>query len=366
LSILTAAYGHVATLRRSWYERHPSARRRLARPVISVGNLSVGGSGKTPVVAALARLLRDAGERPSILSRGYGRRIDDPGAVVVSDGERTHAGVERAGDEPYLLARALPGVPVVVAADRYLAGRIAEARFGATVHLLDDGFQHLPLWRDCDLLLVSPADVRDRPLPSGRLREPLASGRSAHALLVSGSAEDVVCVATAVPVSPLFTVTAHLSAPRLLHPFGTPGSVATGARVVAVAGIAHPERFRASLSSLGWDVVEWLTYRDHHWFSPRDVSRVREAARAHRADAVITTEKDAVRLEAQFSSGKSASLAADAAPWLYVPLDVSIEPDDVFSRWLTGRIAQARAGQDGVEGNVRGGAFVSAAAESSE
>ena len=133
----------------------PSRRRRLSQPVVSVGNLRVGGSGKTPIVAHIARLLLERGERPAILTRGYARRCRPDGVTVVSDGTTILAGIESAGDEPLMLARALPGVPVLVGANRYLSGRLAEERFGATVHLLDDGFQHLELARDVDLLLVS-------------------------------------------------------------------------------------------------------------------------------------------------------------------------------------------------------------------
>jgi len=158
---LSTAYARVAQLRRAWYAR-PGRRRRLTHPVISVGNLSMGGSGKTPVVAALARLLRQRGERPVILTRGYGRRDKREGVVVVSDGERVLEPVERSGDEPQLLARTLPGVPVLVGADRYLAGVFAARHFAATVSILDDGFQHVQLERDVDLLLVSVDDLNDR------------------------------------------------------------------------------------------------------------------------------------------------------------------------------------------------------------
>jgi tetraacyldisaccharide 4'-kinase len=349
---------------------------------VSVGNLGVGGSGKTPVVAAVASVLRDAGERPAILSRGYGRRDTDPGAVVVSDGERVCEPVERSGDEPQLLARALPGVPVVVCADRYLAGRLAEVRFGATVHILDDGFQHLALWRDVDLLLVSPADIQDRPLPTGRLREPLASGRSAHALLVSASAagspsgsvsesaDDAESVAVAIPVRPVFTVTTAPGDLRLVQPFGQPVGqllaqtlwLAPGQavgqqpgqrpivqrvgyapshgerpRVAAVAGIARPDRFRTTLESLGWDVVEWLTFWDHHWYTPGDVRRVDAVARAARADAVVTTEKDAVRLEALLSPDPAQS---GTMPWAFVPVEAVIEPRAAFAAWLLERLGR--------------------------
>ena len=125
MSVLSASYGRLARLRRSWYERHPQAQRILERPVISVGNLSVGGSGKTPVVATLARLLMAMGHRPAILSRGYARRRNVDGVVVVSDREGVLEPVENSGDEPQMLARELPGVPFLVCPDRHLAGRLA-------------------------------------------------------------------------------------------------------------------------------------------------------------------------------------------------------------------------------------------------
>ncbi len=172
IHVLGSVYSAVTVWRRQWYARQPSRRSRLSRPVISVGNLSIGGSGKTPVVAYIARLLVDCGERPAILTRGYGRRQSGERVTVVSDGTAIRAGVYSSGDEPLMLARALPGVAVVVSASRYRAGRLAEDQLGATVHVLDDGFQHVQIERDVDLLLVSEDDLRDRPLPGGRLREP--------------------------------------------------------------------------------------------------------------------------------------------------------------------------------------------------
>src|SRR5205085_980145 len=154
IHLLSSLYSAVAVRRRQWYASHPARRLRLSRPVISVGNLSVGGSGKTPVVAHLARLLVDAGERPAILTRGYGRRRRVR-VTVVADRTAIRAGVFSSGDEPLMLARALPGVAVVVSPSRYRAGQLAETELGATVHLLDDGFQHLQIDRDVDLLLVS-------------------------------------------------------------------------------------------------------------------------------------------------------------------------------------------------------------------
>ena len=190
MSLLDGLYGRAARFRRAWYGRQPYRTRQLAQPVISVGNLVVGGSGKTPLVSALARLLVAAGERPAILSRGYGRIRAVDGVVVVSDGHDVLVQTSQSGDEPQMLARALPGVPVLVSPDRYLAGCLAERTFGCTVYLLDDGFQHVQLARDIDLLVISRADLNEWLLPWGRLREPLEAAAAADALLVSGTEED--------------------------------------------------------------------------------------------------------------------------------------------------------------------------------
>ena len=186
--MLDLLYGEVARWRRRSFERHPDRRRRLARPVISVGNLSLGGTGKSPVVAALAAWLVQQGERPAILSRGYRRRDEVPGVVVVSDGQAIRAGLGRSGDEPLMLARAVPGAIVCVCPDRHLAGVLAERALGATVHLLDDGFQHFSLARDLDVLVTSPGEIAAGSIvPYGRLREPRDAAARAHVLVVMGA-----------------------------------------------------------------------------------------------------------------------------------------------------------------------------------
>jgi tetraacyldisaccharide 4'-kinase len=326
LSVLSAVYGRVARLRRSWYQQRPHARRRLDHPVISVGNLVVGGSGKTPVVDALARMLREMGERPAILSRGYARRRSEDGVVVVSDPERVLEPVERSGDEPLMLARALPGTPVLVSPDRYLAGRLAEQRFGCTVLILDDGFQHLQLARTIDILLVSPADLDERVLPSGRLREGLDAARVADALVVSGTSDDAARVSSTLGVTTAFRVKTRFGALRPLGEGEAP--VPAGARVVAVAGIARPERFFHAVRVQGWTVVAELRYADHHWYTPKDLAEINNVAQDARARAVVTTEKDAVRIGEQ-------------AWWAALPMQVEIEPADEFRRWLRERLARS-------------------------
>src|SRR6185436_17890577 len=178
-----ALYGAAASARVRAYRRGWLARARLAGPVISVGNLSVGGSGKTPVVARVAEILRDDGLKVAVLSRGY-RGAFRGDALLVSDGRTPLADARGAGDEPVMLAQGLPGVVVAVGARRDVVGRFVEARFGACVHVLDDGFQHLRLARDLDLLCVDAARADDRPLPAGRLREfPSAAARADLVLL---------------------------------------------------------------------------------------------------------------------------------------------------------------------------------------
>ena len=329
LNLLSGVYGRAARLRRSWYARHPDARRRLERPVISVGNLVIGGSGKTPVVAAIARLLLSHGQRPSILSRGYARRRTTEGVVVVSDGGSVIAPVEESGDEPLMLAQALAGVPVLVSTDRYLAGRLAETRLGCTVHLLDDGFQHLQLTRDTDLLIVAPTDLDERVLPAGPLREPADAGRRADAIVVPGSAEEATAVGAALAVETVFTMTRRFGDLRPLDEAGhlkvAPTKAAPTQKVVAVAGIARPERFFAAVRDQGWTVVREMTFPDHHWYTRRDLEAIEAARERGSADLVITTEKDAVRVGAQ-------------RRWAALPLEVDIEPSPAFAEWLMGRL----------------------------
>lgn len=332
MSPLSALYGGVAQLRRAWYERVPSHARSLGQPVISVGNLVVGGSGKTPVVAALARLLLARGERPAILSRGYGRRRHEDGALVVSNRERVLEPVERSGDEPQMLARALPGVPVIVSPDRHLAGTLAERQFGCTVHLLDDGYQHLQLHRDIDLLLVAKSDLDERVLPSGRLREPISAAAHADALLVTGPDDDVEEIAAALGTEVAFLVVPVFGAPRAIDSRGAVLAVG-GKRAVAVAAIARPERFFAAARAEGWDVVRELRFRDHHWFDVDDVQRMIAAAAEAGADVILTTEKDAMRLTS----------TPGAIPWAYLPMEVVIESASKFSEWLGQRLDACRA-----------------------
>jgi tetraacyldisaccharide 4'-kinase len=320
--VLSTLYAAAARRRRERYAARPDLRRRLRRPVISIGNLAVGGRGKTPLAATVARLLRDAGERPAILSRGYARARAEDGVVVVRDAEGVRADLARSGDEPLMLARQLPGVSVLTCPDRYAAGRFAEHHLGATVHVLDDGFQHLQLERDIDLLIVSSEDVR-RPvtLPAGRLREPLDTVIAADALL---EADDEVNIETGGVDLPVFRLRRRTEHPRTDDP---------AAPIVAVAGIAGPSRFFDDLAANGWRVAETLAFRDHHRYTARDLDRIAGVVKARGAARVLTTEKDYVRL-----------LPFRPFPFVVdvVPLVLEPDPIDAFREWLTGEVATVR------------------------
>lgn len=332
---LGSLYGRVAARRRAWYARHPHARRRLARPVISVGNLVVGGSGKTPTVAALVHVLVAMGERPSILSRGYGRRMGANGVVVVSDGQHVREPASRSGDEPQMLARMLPRIPVLVSPDRYEAGLVAERQFACTVHVLDDGFQHLVLARDIDLLLIAPADLDDRVVPAGHLREPISAAGAADAVLVVGDDETTTHVAARLEGATVFRVSPEIGAPRLIEPWGAPVSIDPGGRALAFAGIARPDRFFDAVRRQGWHLRRTVAFRDHYWFEAGDVDRLLSLARSLGADIILTTEKDAIRL---------LDVPMAAPPVMaYLPMSVAIEPAEAFVEWLGERLLAARA-----------------------
>ena len=331
--MLSAIYGAIAARRRRYYEARPGVRRRLARPVVSVGALAAGGRGKTPVTALVAELLRDAGERPAILSRGYGRRTPIDGVVVVRAAGRVLAPVDIAGDEPRMLAEQVHAT-VLVSEDRFVAGRLAETTFRATVHVLDDGFQHLHLARTVDLLLIHPKDPDRRTLPFGPLRERPETARLADAVIVNTPDEQTAAAAAErVGADTWFRLTRSNAPPRVVAAgVGSPPEMVPtpGDRVVAAAGIAAPTRFAASLRNAGYDVAETVTFADHHRFTQGDLRKLARRAQAAGADYVLTTEKDAVRLE---------SLAPFPITIAAVPLTVSVEPAERFRRWLLACVA---------------------------
>ncbi len=293
-----AVRARVAAYGRGWLRRE-----RLPLPAISVGNLTFGGTGKTPLVAALVRDLARRGRRPAVLTRGYGRRGREP-LVLVGPGVAVPA--ERAGDEPLELARRLPGVPVVVDADR-VRGAHAARSLGADVAVLDDAFQHLRVERDLDVVAVDAGDPwgGGRLPPLGRLREPVEALARAHAVVVTklprGWARPLRAIAARVeelaPGIPV--VGSRLEPVRVRTPEGVRGpEVLAGARVVALAAVGRPDGFVATLEELGAEVVGRRFHPDHHRYRGDDVAGALAAARRLGA-VVVTTGKDAVKLPAE-------------------------------------------------------------------
>lgn len=273
-TLLGSIFGTVVRSRNALYECGMLRTHRLHGPVVSVGNLSVGGSGKTPFVLLLGELLKARGVQFDILSRGYGRQTR--GVALVDP----HGSARDFGDEPLLMARRLD-VPVVVGEDRFLAGYFAEKKFGPLWHILDDGFQHRALARDFDIVLVTPEDSRDRLLPRGRMREPVSSLRRADAVvLVSGASQE------SLPVKGKTVWQVR----RGIAPERVP------ARPVAFCGIARPQNFFRQLHTAGIQPVAEAFYRDHHSYTDGDIRELLDLCRAGEGGGFVTTEKDVINL----------------------------------------------------------------------
>ena len=291
----SALFGAGVRLRNALYERGIVKPRHLAGPVISIGNLAVGGSGKTPFTILLGELLRARGIAFDVLSRGYGRTSRGVHSV---DPLGTAA---EFGDEPLLIARKLH-VPVIVGEDRYAAGAWAE-RESPRLHLLDDGFQHRQLARDFDIVLVTPDDLRDRLLPAGRLREPLAALRRADAIVLSaGASGDQLRLRDG---QKLWRLKRGILPPRTMP-----------ARPVAFCGIARPQNFFLQLRKADVEPAAEAAFRDHYRYSERDIRDLQALAMQSEADGFVTTEKDEVNLGA---------LAQQLRPLTIVPLRVQWE-----------------------------------------
>jgi tetraacyldisaccharide 4'-kinase len=314
LALAEQPYAAGAWLHRRMYDWGLRVRVRLAAHVVSVGNLAVGGSGKTPVAAFLARSLHARGVRVALLSRGVGGSRTRE-TCVVSDGERVLLGADEAGDEPVLLASSAPGVPVLAGVQRVALGRRAIAEFGARVLLLDDGFQHHPLARDLDLVCL---DARlglgnGHVLPRGPLREPISALSRAHALVLTRAARDDSPPpgARRFPAGlPQFRVAVQkLGLQPLAGGERLPLEVLRGARVGLLAGIARPDRLARELGELGAEVVEERVFRDHHRYRRDDLAGLDPGLRW------ITTAKDAVKLEVAWDeAGLVAVLEEEVEP----------------------------------------------------
>ncbi len=303
LSAVAGSYRGLLGAREWLYARGVLASRALDCPVVSVGNLTVGGTGKTPAVELAVRTLLELGHRPGVLSRGYGRR--GGGVQVVADAASIRLDAEEAGDEPFLLARRLPGVPVVVGPNRYEAGALARDRFGITALVLDDGFQHRTLHKDLEIVMARASQPwgNGRLLPGGPLREPLAGLARAHLVVATGARREadagevratVERVAPGVPVLTAVHVPTECfesSAMRFV-----PLSALGRARLLAFAGIGSPDGFARTLEETAVEVLGFEQYADHHWYTREDLARLEQRAADLGAAGLVTTEKDWVRL----------------------------------------------------------------------
>ena len=278
LNPLSPIYGAIVGVRNTLYDHHILRTSSLEGPVISVGNLSTGGSGKTPFVILLGELLKARGIRFDVLSRGYGRKTH--GTLLVDPG-----GLPRDfGDEPLLIARRL-NVPVVVGESRYEAGQFAEAKFGPQIHLLDDGLQHRRLARDFDIVLVTPDDARDRLLPSGRLREPLRSLQRVDAVvLTSGAPPEAFPLARKV----IWRLRRGIALEK--------AELNIPVRPLVFCGIARPQNFLLQLRAAGIDPAAQASFRDHHAYTEKDIRDLLQLRQHSESGGFITTEKDAVNL----------------------------------------------------------------------
>lgn len=283
------------------YERGLLKTHRLNAPVISVGNLTVGGTGKTPCVAFIASTLRDAGHQVAILSRGYKRQTT--GRIEVSDTKQILCSPAESGDEPFLLAQTCPGVRVLVDQDRYAAGHWLESRTKVSAFILDDAYQHLRLARDLNLLLVDATEplARAAMVPFGRLREPLAQLRRADAIIVTRSNQnfdrsELIKTIRKHCNSDIPIFFAHHEMTRLRRLGSVESSSLAGLqakKVAAVSGIAKPDRFNDDLQKAGSQIVLRRDFPDHHRYSSAEITGIINAAQTAKAEAIVVTEKDA-------------------------------------------------------------------------
>jgi tetraacyldisaccharide 4'-kinase len=308
---LSALFGAVVSLRNDLYDRGLLHACRLEGPVVSVGNLSVGGAGKTPFVLLLGSLLKERGIRFDVLTRGYGRSSRGVALVDCGGSSRQY------GDEPLLIERRLQ-VPVIVGEDRYEAGRFAEQKFDPELHLLDDGFQHRQLARNFDIVLISPDDARGRLLPAGRMREPLASLRRADAVVLTpGATPD------GLPLQQQLVWRVRRGiAPQQVPP-----------RPVAFCSIARPQRFFAQLQGAGIELAAETAFRDHHAFEEKDIRQLLRVRSEANAGGFVTTEKDAMNL------GRAISRLQ---PFSVVPVTMELEDASAALDAMLARIAERR------------------------
>lgn len=302
--------------------------RKFPVPVVSIGNITVGGTGKTPITIDLAQRLIAEGHKVGILSRGYKRQSKER-TVVVSDGKQLLSTCAEAGDEPYLMAQTLRRAVVIVGSKRVDSAQIAVEDYGCDVLLLDDGFQHFAIARDTDIVLTDYNDEleNDHLLPAGRLREPLTALSRADWIVITKVPEkpDLNHLNRIRSLIARHNPTAIVSSCRMvsrsLSPFGCPDitlgpSTLKGTQVLQLSGIARPGAFKNQLESMGAVVVDEKSFGDHHWYSEKDIEQVRASMQASGAEMIITTEKDSVKINSAWLQDLPVAVLQQRVEWL--------------------------------------------------
>ena len=337
LRALAAPYQAGARTRRGLYQRGWLASQHLPAPVVSVGNLTVGGTGKTPMTAYLARLFQGQQQRVAILSRGYGGRRRE--VTCLSDGESLFYRPPEVGDEAFELAQSLPGVLVYTGPCRYAAGMAAWREHRPDIFLLDDGFQHFQLSRDLDIVLLEASRPfgNGRSLPAGPLREPLTALREADVLILSRyddrrHRDRLNLLRRLFPLQAIFSARIEpTSAWRFPGGEEHPLETLRGLTALAFAGLARPEVFRDTLGALGVDLRGFTAFPDHHVFTSGDLADLLQEARALGVEALVTTAKDWARL---------GQIWQEDLPLWVLKVAARVEPEEAWQKYLAAALGE--------------------------
>ena len=338
LTLLSYLYRIIWTIRKGLYDKGLLRVKQLPCPVICVGNITTGGTGKTPAVIYISKLLHGKRYRPAVLTRGYKRRSKDP-VLLISDGNAILTTPQESGDEPYLMAMRLKGIPVVVGADRFNSGRFAIDNFGNNLFILDDGFQHLKLYRDINILLVDASNPVGNAsmLPAGILREPMTGISRADCIIISRANEGDKSkteglVRSYNKKSPVFYSTLSVSGLSDASGKTYRSDYFKGKSVLIFSGIGNPDSFKRSVQKIGGIIKGAIKFNDHHWYNNKDMERISEEAASFSADAIITTEKDMIRIT-------GSGLLKEAffnKPLLALKVEIKVEKG--FDEWILKKV----------------------------
>ena len=333
-------YRLIITFRSRLYDKRILAVIKLPCPVISVGNITVGGTGKTPCVIMLAQMLQSQGFRPAILSRGYGGK-NTKQVSIISNGKSVLLDSKTSGDEPFLMAKSLNNIPIIVGPKRIKTGRVAISQFGANVLICDDAMQHRQIFRDIDLVLLDSQNPfgNGHVLPRGKLREPIAGLKRASAFLLTRTDETNEAGNINSKLAQLGNIPIFTSIHKLQNVIKGdysdiwPISKLSGKKVCAFCGIAKPDSFQKSLLAAGANILSWDTFPDHHSYSRDELDTIKSKFSNHKADIIITTQKDGMRLQ-NFPDFLSKIYL------LRIEMEVTPSPE-LFNKFIVDRLAAA-------------------------